>query len=150
MSFFRKSSFRRPQPGSFGIGPVSTRAFLRFWRARLLTALFSLAPPAFAADVTVIPPRDYFPTVLKEINAARSSVTVYMFVFALPANASSSKALQLAQALVREVGNVTYGNFKNSVKNDALHDAYAGFWSIMYRLQGLYRPVRVGRPAKVR
>lgn len=30
---------------------------------------------------------------------------------------------------------ITYDNFKSSVKDTALHDAYMGFWSIMYRLQ---------------
>jgi hypothetical protein len=102
MSFFRKSSFRRSQPGSFGIGAGVDAGIRSAFGVPTFSPRFSsLAPPAFASDVTVIAPRDYFPTVLKEINAARSSVTVYMFVFALPANASSSKALQLAQALVR-------------------------------------------------
>ncbi len=101
MSFFWQSFFPRPQPGSFGRRLVLTVAALRCWRARLLFSFLLLARPVFAADVTVIAPREYFSTVLNEINAAQSSVTVYMFVFALPANASSSKALQLAQALVR-------------------------------------------------
>jgi chorismate synthase len=30
---------------------------------------------------------------------------------------------------------IDYGNFKDSVRDDALHDAYMGFWTIMYRLQ---------------
>lgn len=101
MSFFWQSVFLRPRSGSFGWGPVLTSADLRLRRARFLAAILALAPPVFAADVTVIPPREYFSTVLKEINAAQSSITVYMYVFTLPANASGSKALQLADALVR-------------------------------------------------
>ncbi|MFM0165739.1 hypothetical protein PQR39_35585 [Paraburkholderia sediminicola] len=37
----------------------------------------------------------------------------------------------IAQALM----DIDYGNFKNSVKDGYLHDAYAGVWSIMADLQ---------------
>jgi len=43
---------------------------------------------------------------------------------------------QVADVLAQQVMNLSYGNFKNSVQNHSLHEAYAGFWSIMYRLQG--------------
>lgn len=65
-----------------------------------LVALFLLARPTPAGEVQVIPSRDYFPTVLHEIEAARSSISIYMFLFSLRTEASS-KTLRLAEALVR-------------------------------------------------
>ncbi|MEN6544469.1 MAG: hypothetical protein ABFE07_00335 [Armatimonadia bacterium] len=41
----------------------------------------------------------------------------------------------VAQVMADQVRGISYGNFKNSVRNSKLHDAYAGFWSIMARLQ---------------
>lgn len=40
-------------------------------------------------------------------------------------------AIQVAAA----VTSISYGNFKNSVKDDLLHKAYAAVWGIMARLQ---------------
>lgn len=49
----------------------------------------------------------------------------------------------VAVVIGTNVRNISYGNFKDSVKDNALHDAYSGFWSIMYRLQShLLKPVR--------
>ena len=42
---------------------------------------------------------------------------------------------QVSQVIGQHVAGINYGNFKNSVKNNKLHDAFAGFWSIMARLQ---------------
>lgn len=42
---------------------------------------------------------------------------------------------QVASVVSRHVAGIDYGNFKNSVKNNKLHDAFAGVWSIMARLQ---------------
>jgi hypothetical protein len=42
---------------------------------------------------------------------------------------------QVAGALAAEVMRVDYPNFKNSVEDNDLHDAYSDFWSIMHSLQ---------------
>lgn len=41
----------------------------------------------------------------------------------------------VAAALMCHVLGLSYGNFKDSVKDKPLHDAYMGVWSIMGRLQ---------------
>lgn len=42
---------------------------------------------------------------------------------------------EVKAALARRVEDIDYDNFKGSVKDDELHDAYMGFWSIMFKLQ---------------
>lgn len=41
----------------------------------------------------------------------------------------------VADAMYDAIMNINYGNFKNSVREHDLHDAYADFWGIMYGLQ---------------
>ena len=41
----------------------------------------------------------------------------------------------VAQMLADEVSGIDYSNFKNSVKNNPLHDAYAAIWHVMAKLQ---------------
>lgn len=41
----------------------------------------------------------------------------------------------VSEALKSEVLMIKYDNFKNSVRDNQLHNAYADFWSIMYNLQ---------------
>lgn len=41
----------------------------------------------------------------------------------------------VAEAIAAEVLGIDYNNFKGSVRNNKLHDAYAGFWNIHARLQ---------------
>lgn len=41
----------------------------------------------------------------------------------------------IAQALVDRVLDLDYSNFKASVEDDDLHDAYARVWGVMYGLQ---------------
>jgi hypothetical protein len=41
----------------------------------------------------------------------------------------------VAEALAKSVMNIDYGNFKNSVRDAALHDAYATVWGVMAQLQ---------------
>lgn len=41
------------------------------------------------------------------------------------------------KAMVAQVKNIKYDNFKNSVRDHKLHDAFAGFWSIHARLQDI-------------
>lgn len=42
---------------------------------------------------------------------------------------------KVAEAVAAQICGINYGNFKNSVRDNKLHDAYAAFWSIMARLQ---------------
>jgi hypothetical protein len=35
----------------------------------------------------------------------------------------------------RALMNISYDNFKNSVKDDTLHDLYADFWELHYEIQ---------------
>lgn len=45
------------------------------------------------------------------------------------------KKLDIAAALTTELGRVVYSNFKNSVKDKPLHDAYMSVWTAMSKLQ---------------
>lgn len=42
---------------------------------------------------------------------------------------------QLVLSITGEIYGIDYPNFKNSVADQELHDAYAEFWKIMRRLQ---------------
>jgi hypothetical protein len=42
---------------------------------------------------------------------------------------------EVADALTAEVMSLDYPNFKNSVREDRLHNAYAAFWNVHARLQ---------------
>lgn len=42
---------------------------------------------------------------------------------------------RVAEAIANEVRGIDYGNFKASVRDKPLHDAYASVWSIMARQQ---------------
>lgn len=42
---------------------------------------------------------------------------------------------KVADVVAQHVAGIEYGNFKNSVKDNKLHNAFSGFWSIMSRLQ---------------
>jgi hypothetical protein len=44
---------------------------------------------------------------------------------------------EIARALEGEVRRVTYGNFKDSVTDDALHNAYLRVWTAMISVQPL-------------
>lgn len=41
----------------------------------------------------------------------------------------------IAAVIALHITNITYDNFKNSVKNDELHDLYAGFWEDHWKYQ---------------
>jgi hypothetical protein len=51
----------------------------------------------------------------------------------------------VAEHIALRLEHIDYSNFKNSVKNRQLHDAYAGFWTIMYRLQAILKPAKKER-----
>lgn len=42
---------------------------------------------------------------------------------------------EVGAALADKIEAIDYGNFKNSVKNSRLHDAYARIWGVMEALQ---------------
>lgn len=42
---------------------------------------------------------------------------------------------QVAQAVADQVRGISYGNFKGSVRDRRLHDAYMDVWGVMYGLQ---------------
>lgn len=43
--------------------------------------------------------------------------------------------IEVADALIGQVMSLDYSNFKNSVRDNRLHDAYAAFWNVHARLQ---------------
>ena len=45
------------------------------------------------------------------------------------------KALTVSQAVIREISRIDYGNFKSSVTDKPLHDAYLKVWTAMAALQ---------------
>ena len=66
--------------------------------------------------------------VFPEAKVVKSTDTDYLF------RAVISRAC-VAATIAAEVSAIDYNNFKNSVKNNRLHDAYAAVWSIMVKLQ---------------
>lgn len=46
----------------------------------------------------------------------------------------------VGEMLFDKAQEITYTNFKNSVVDKLLHDAYMAFWSVMYRLQTSLQP----------
>ena len=53
----------------------------------------------------------------------------------------------VAEVIAHEVTRIDYDNFKNSVKDDRLHDAYAAFWHQHARLQPTRPYSRRAEPA---
>ena len=47
---------------------------------------------------------------------------------------------EVAQVIAKQITDINYDNFKNSVKNRPYHDALLGMWTIMYRLQDAFAP----------
>lgn len=90
-------------------------------RARVsghLEAFFDGTIPAAELNVEVHPERDYL---------YRTIVRRHAFADALSHHA---------------VNSIDYGNFKDSVENDALHDAYSRVWGVMLGLQDRGKYVR--------
>mgnify|MGYP001767047010 CR=1 FL=1 len=52
---------------------------------------------------------------------------------------------EVARVLTEYVMNISASNFKDSVADDKLHDAYMGVWHIMARLQPIAPYARPGR-----
>ena len=66
--------------------------------------------------------------VFPDAKVKRSPGTDYLFRAVV-------KRAEVAAAMVREVESIDYDNFKNSVRDHKLHDAYSAFWGIHARLQ---------------
>ena len=47
---------------------------------------------------------------------------------------------EVAQVIAQQVKDIHYDNFKNSVKNKPLHDAYLKIWTVMVSLQERFAP----------
>lgn len=45
----------------------------------------------------------------------------------------------VADTIYNDIFSIRYDNFKNSVKDNALHNAYSAFWGVMYDLQNRFR-----------
>ena len=61
-------------------------------------------------------------------NVTRSYETDYLFRAVIP-------RAEVEQAMLGELRRVTYPNFKGSVDDRQLHDAYLGVWQTMARIQ---------------
>ncbi|MBL0059062.1 MAG: hypothetical protein IPP35_08125 [Elusimicrobia bacterium] len=64
--------------------------------------LFCLLRPlafAYRGEVENIPPRSYFETVRRELEGARTSITVVLYLFSLQPNESRSQGFKLAESL---------------------------------------------------
>lgn len=64
----------------------------------------------------------------KALEVTESAVTDYRYRARIPRSV-------VKEVMVAEVHRVTYGNFKDSVREDDLHSAYSSVWGVMYRLQ---------------
>lgn len=87
--------------------PLANNGLVLLVRARVKGHIEATFPNA---DVKVVPGRDY----LYRAYIARETV---------------------ADAIADSLRSIDYGNFKNSVGDNALHDAYAKVWHAMGRLQ---------------
>jgi cardiolipin synthase len=56
-------------------------------------------PKGYTTQARYIPCRDYGPTLVEEINKARTSVTAYLYLFALYPNRTESQTMRIASAL---------------------------------------------------
>ena len=54
---------------------------------------------------------------------------------------------QVAAVVAAQIRGIEYGNFKDSVKNNKLHNAYASVWGIMSKLQEI-PPYSTGRGSR--
>lgn len=66
--------------------------------------------------------------IFPDATVKRSTTTDYLFRAVVPRD-------QVEQAIVGEVRRINYGNFKDSVTDKPLHDAYLRCWTAMASLQ---------------
>jgi hypothetical protein len=62
------------------------------------------------------------------VEVERNTTADYLFRARIPEE-------EVAKVMRREVLNISYGNFKDSVRDQALHDAYLGCWQALARTQ---------------
>lgn len=70
-------------------------------RVAFILLLTFLRPPAGAADAEYVPARNFAAAVEKEIDAARTSVHLYLYLFSYHAGVPDSPPARLARALIR-------------------------------------------------
>lgn len=66
--------------------------------------------------------------VFPNVKVTKTPERDYLFRALIPREA-------VAEVIAHEVRSINYGNFKDSVRNRPLHDAFAAVWGIMSRLQ---------------
>jgi phosphatidylserine/phosphatidylglycerophosphate/cardiolipin synthase-like enzyme len=73
------------------------------WIVGTIVLVQSFSPPAFAdrGEVEYIPPRSYFATVQQEIERAKTSISVYLYLFSFQPNESQSDVFWLAESLTK-------------------------------------------------
>lgn len=96
----------------------------------LSDAFLSIVEPAPGSDTLLVRARREgdIERVFADAKVTKTPGRDYLFRASLP-------RAQVAGVISHHVAGIDYGNFKDSVKNNKLHDAFAGFWSIMSRLQ---------------
>jgi hypothetical protein len=91
-----------------------------------------VAPQREACDTVNLIVRARRPGDIERIFPHHSAVTIdgrdYQFRAIIPRT-------EVAEAIASCITGITYTNFKNSVKNNGLHDAYLGFWHLMAKVQ---------------
>ena len=93
-------------------------------------AFLSIVEPPNQSDVLLVRARvrGDLERVFPEAEVVETTERDYRFRTFLPRK-------QVADVISKQVMNIDYGNFKNSVNEDLRHDAYAQVWEVMYKLQ---------------
>ena len=96
----------------------------------LSNAFFSIVHKDCGPDELLVRARRHgdIESVFPDALVVKSHDTDYLFRAVLP-------RARVAEAIAVEVSAIDYGNFKNSVRNTKLHNAYSAVWGIMARLQ---------------
>lgn len=96
----------------------------------LNNAFLSIVSKECANDELLVRARrkEHITAVFPDANVRESFGTDYQF----RANVNRK---DVAMAIAQHIERITYGNFKDSVRNKPLHDAYMGIWTIMSKLQ---------------
>ena len=96
----------------------------------LSDAFLSIVEPAPGSDTLLVRARRAgdIERVFADAKVSKTPGRDYLFRATLP-------RAQVAAVVSQHVAGIGYKNFKSSVSDNKLHDAFAGFWSIMARLQ---------------
>lgn len=97
----------------------------------LNSAFLSIVEPASGSDTLLVRarrPGDIEAVFGKGYSVEKRPERDYLFRALIPREV-------VGAVVAAAVTSIDYGNFKNSVRNSRLHDAYAAVWGIMARLQ---------------